>query len=89
MEPTRNASSPRTGPDAPGAPDAQALPPGESSVSGACLCGAVFGEFYNAFIRVTGSYYMPTLVGSFSNTGLLVARGKVRPAAARSELDGW
>ncbi|KAI9694402.1 MAG: hypothetical protein M1822_000018 [Bathelium mastoideum] len=59
-----------------------------SSVRGACQrCGAVFAEFYNAFTRVTGSYYMPSLVGSASTTGL-VATGRTKSAAAHSELDG-
>ncbi|KAI9695609.1 MAG: hypothetical protein M1820_008534 [Bogoriella megaspora] len=58
------------------------------TVRGAChRCGAVVGEFFNSFIQVTGSYYLPALVGSFSTNGV-VAKGRAKSAATGSELDG-
>ncbi len=50
-------------------------------------CSAVLGEFYNAWIRISGTYYLPALRSSYRITGLRES-GKARPALG-SELDGW
>lgn len=59
-----------------------------ATIASCKACGAVFGEFLNQFRKITGSYYLPSLVGSYGITGLH-AKGKPKPASADSALDGW
>jgi hypothetical protein len=62
--------------------------PPSRATKGVCeACGAVVGDFFNSWIKVTGSYYLPALLGSYSS--VLSAVGRQRPATVDSELDGW
>jgi hypothetical protein len=56
--------------------------PGRSTIAYCKSCGAEFGEFYNSWSKVTGSYYLPCMVGSYRCTGL---RPKSKPKAASPE----
>jgi hypothetical protein len=59
-----------------------------STVAHCLACKASFGEFFNSWRKVTGSYYLPSLAGSYSITGLH-AKGKPKPASQESQLHGW
>jgi hypothetical protein len=59
-----------------------------STIAQCMACKAVFGEFFNSWRKVTGSYYLPTLAGSYATTGLH-AKGKPKPASQESQLHGW
>jgi hypothetical protein len=50
-------------------------------------CHAGVGHFFNSWIQVTGSYYLPALLGSYSST--LSAVGRQKSASMGTELDGW
>lgn len=67
--------------DAPGARSTEAF-------CGSAVCGRKIGEFYNSWIRVTGSYFLPALEASYRLTGLGDA-GRVKPASSGSSLAGW
>lgn len=53
-----------------------------------CGCGSEFGQFYNSWSKVTGSYYLPCMVGSYSVTGLH-RKSKPKPASTDSALAEW
>ena len=59
-----------------------------STIARCKACGADFGEFYNGWLKVTGSYYLPSRVGTYRITGLH-PKGKPKPASADSTLVGW
>jgi hypothetical protein len=87
------ASDITTNPNAMDADPSPAPPPddedGESrSTIGQCRkCESDVGEFFNSWIKVTGSYYLPAMAGSYRITGLIF--GKTRPASADSALADW
>ncbi|CAI9627046.1 unnamed protein product [Alternaria burnsii] len=49
-------------------------------------CKNNVGDFYNSWYKVTGSYYVPALLGSYSST--LQPMGKLKPASKGTELAG-
>ncbi|KAF2009840.1 hypothetical protein BU24DRAFT_414301 [Aaosphaeria arxii CBS 175.79] len=59
------------------------------STYGICnRCGrAVVGNFFNAWNKVTGTYYTPTFLGSYSS--YLQAHGRQREASIGTDLEGW
>lgn len=50
-------------------------------------CRSNIGDFYNSFHRVTTSYFVPTLLGSYRS--LLKSTGKQKAAAKGTDLEGW
>ncbi len=50
-------------------------------------CKASIGDFYNAWHKVTGSYFVPALLGSY--THLLQNTGKVKAASKGNDVEGW
>jgi len=61
---------------------------GSRSAIGQCKkCQSDVGEFFNSWIKVTGSYYLPAMVGSYRIPGLIF--GKTRLASADSALADW
>lgn len=50
-------------------------------------CGSNIGEFYNSWHRVTGSYFVPALLGSYRS--LLRSTGKQKVASKGTDLEGW
>lgn len=50
-------------------------------------CKNNVGDFYNSWYKVTGSYYVPALLGSYSST--LQPMGKLKAASKGTELAGW
>ncbi|KAF2088116.1 hypothetical protein K490DRAFT_64790 [Saccharata proteae CBS 121410] len=50
-------------------------------------CQASLGNFYNAWFKITNSYYLPALRGSYDCAGLRPA-GKERAASVGTTLDG-
>jgi len=74
--------------------DPSPAPPAEDedgdsrSTIGQCRkCQSDVGEFFNSWIKVTGSYYLPAMAGSYRTPGLIF--GKMRPASADSALADW
>lgn len=62
--------------------------PVDRSTKGYCTnCGSNIGEFFNSWHRITGSYYMPALLGSYRS--LLKTTGKQKAAANGTDLEGW
>jgi len=62
--------------------------PLHGATKGFCkLCKGGVGDFFNSWIKVTGSYYLPALLGSYSS--VLSAKGRQKPASMGTELDGW
>lgn len=60
----------------------------DHSVIGQCKhCHADIGEFFNSWIKVTGSYYMPVMVGSYQLVNLQTSNPK--PASSNSSLREW
>ncbi|KAE9991792.1 hypothetical protein EG327_010988 [Venturia inaequalis] len=55
------------------------------STIGFCACGSEIGHFYNSWSKVTGSYYLPRMVASYSCTGLH-RKSKPKPASNDSAL---
>ncbi|CAN9250908.1 unnamed protein product [Alternaria alternata] len=49
-------------------------------------CKNNVGDFYNSWYKVTGSYYVPALLGSYSST--LQPMGKLKAASKGTELAG-
>ncbi|KAF2187096.1 hypothetical protein K469DRAFT_705651 [Zopfia rhizophila CBS 207.26] len=49
-------------------------------------CSEVVGEFYNSWHKITGTYYLPTLLGSYSSR--LRAHGRQKAASLGTDLDG-
>jgi hypothetical protein len=60
---------------------------GRSAIGQCRKCQSDVGEFFNSWIKVTGSYYLPAMAGSYRITGLIF--GKTRPASADSALADW
>lgn len=59
------------------------------STNGFCRkCNSNIGEFYNGWIKITNTYYLPALVGSYSAPGLQLAP-KAKVALIGSEFEGW
>lgn len=59
------------------------------STNGFCRkCNSNIGEFYNGWIKITKTYYLPALVGSYSVPGLQLAP-KAKVALIGSEFEGW
>ncbi|KAF1935109.1 hypothetical protein EJ02DRAFT_428729 [Clathrospora elynae] len=57
------------------------------STKGFCRnCKSNVGEFYNSWHRITGSYYVPALLGSYSTT--LRSTGKLKAASKGTDLEG-
>ncbi|QDS68219.1 hypothetical protein FKW77_010581 [Venturia effusa] len=54
----------------------------ERSTIAFCACGSEFGQFYNSWSKVTGSYYLPWTVGSYSCSGL---HRKLKPKPASND----
>jgi hypothetical protein len=62
--------------------------PRDQSTKGYCKnCGTNIGEFYNSWHKVTGSYYVPALLGSYRS--LLKSSGKQKAAARGTAIEGW
>jgi hypothetical protein len=62
--------------------------PKSQSTKGFCRnCGTNIGEFFNAWHKVTGSYYMPALLGSYRS--LLKSSGKQKAASRGTAIEGW
>jgi hypothetical protein len=59
-----------------------------STIAYCRACDKPFGEFFNGWRKVTGSYYLPSLVGSYGIQGLH-PKGKPKPASVESALVGW
>ncbi|KAJ9669267.1 hypothetical protein H2201_000619 [Coniosporium apollinis] len=58
------------------------------STNGFCRkCNSNIGEFYNGWIKITKTYYLPALVGSYSVPGLQLAP-KAKVALIGSEFEG-
>jgi hypothetical protein len=58
------------------------------STKGYCRhCRNHLGDFYNSWCRVTGSYFVPALLGSYSFS--LKNTGKPKPASKGTDLEGW
>ncbi|KAH8732891.1 hypothetical protein GQ44DRAFT_601623 [Phaeosphaeriaceae sp. PMI808] len=51
-----------------------------------CKCGSNLGEFYNLWHKVTGSYYVPALLASYSS--LLKNSGKQKAASRGTAIEG-
>lgn len=63
-------------------------PPINRSTKGYCRnCRNSIGVFYNSWYRVTGSYYVPALLGSYSIS--LKGTGKPKAASKGTDLEGW
>lgn len=60
----------------------------DRSTVGQCKnCHADIGEFFNSWLKVTGSYYLPVMVGSYQLVSLQT--GKPRSASSKSSLSEW
>lgn len=58
------------------------------STIGQCIkCGSDIGEFFNSWIKGTGSYYLPAMVGSYQLIN--VREGKPKLANDSSSLSEW
>jgi hypothetical protein len=64
-----------------------ASPANRSTKAWCKRCNACVGDFFNSWLKITGSYYLPALLGSYSS--LLKDQGRKRTAAVGTELDGW
>jgi hypothetical protein len=63
-------------------------PPTNRATKAYCKnCKNCIGEFYNSWYKVTGSYFVPALLGSYSST--LQPMGKLKAASKGTELAGW
>lgn len=62
--------------------------PESRSTTGACKrCKHVVGQFFNSWNKITGTYYLPALTGSYSSS--LRAHGRQKAATMGTDLDGW
>jgi hypothetical protein len=62
--------------------------PTSRSTKGFCKnCGTNIGEYYNSWHKVTGSYYMPALLGSYQS--LLRNSGEQKAASIGTAIEGW
>jgi hypothetical protein len=58
------------------------------STKGFCVnCRNSIGDFYNSWSKITGSYFVPALLGSYSTT--LRPTGKQKAASKGTVLEGW
>jgi len=51
-------------------------------------CHRCIGEFYNGWLKITGSYFLPALADAYS-THDIRRSGRERDAAVDTELAGW
>jgi hypothetical protein len=59
------------------------------ATTGLCRrCTNVVGEFFNQFHKVSGTYYLPALLGSYKSK-LQPTSSRPKPATPGTELDGW
>jgi hypothetical protein len=66
--------------------EAPARPP--RSTTGVCRkCGATAGEFFNAWHKITTSYFLPAHIGSYRSS--VRATGQHKRASAGSSFSGW
>lgn len=57
------------------------------STKGFCKkCSAQVGEFYNGWVKITGTYYLPALLGSYNS--LLRESGRQKAASLGTALNG-
>lgn len=62
--------------------------PVDRSTKGVCRrCGSMAGEFYNSWLKITNSYHLPTLPGSYRS--FLREHGRQKPATMGTVLVGW
>lgn len=69
-----------------------ALPDGDfpvtRSTKGFCKkCSTQVGEFYNGWAKITGTYYLPVMLGSYNS--LLKESGRQKAASLGTALNGW
>lgn len=63
---------------------------GDCSITAHCRhCDATIGTFYNNWLKVTGSYYLPSLIGSYNVIGLTISKGEPKVATNANALEGW
>ncbi|ORY04006.1 hypothetical protein BCR34DRAFT_627159 [Clohesyomyces aquaticus] len=63
------------------------LSPASRSTTGRCRrCKNDVGEFYNSWHKITGSYYLPALLGSYSSR--LQPNGRQKEAAVGTDIEG-
>lgn len=63
-------------------------PPANRATKAYCKnCQNCIGDFYNSWYKVTGSYFVPALLGSYSS--ILQPMGKLKAASKGTELAGW
>jgi hypothetical protein len=66
----------------------RASSPESKSTTGACKrCNGVVGHFFNSWHKITGTYYLPAMPGSYSS--MLRAHGRQKAATIGTDLDGW
>lgn len=66
----------------------RAVSPVRRPAKGFCKkCQGGVGDFFNSWHKITGSYYLPALVGSYSST--LREQGRQKAASVGSGLNGW
>jgi hypothetical protein len=69
-----------------GSPSPDSTP--NRSTTGFCKnCGTNIGEYYNSWHKITGSYYVPALLGS--HRSLLRSSGKQKSASSGTAIEGW
>ncbi|KAI4953773.1 hypothetical protein J4E91_002621 [Alternaria rosae] len=65
----------------------QPSPPANRATKAYCKnCQNCIGDFYNSWYKVTGSYFVPALLGSYSS--ILQPMGKLKAASKGTELAG-
>ncbi|KAF2874826.1 hypothetical protein BDV95DRAFT_591600 [Massariosphaeria phaeospora] len=61
--------------------------PASRSTTGFCRrCLKPIGQFFNSWHKVTGTYYLPAMLGSYTSS--LAQRGKQKAASVGTDLDG-
>lgn len=62
--------------------------PVNRSVTARCQrCKTDIGEFYNSWHKITGTYYLPALLGSYSSR--LRPNGRQKAATVGTDIEGW
>jgi len=69
-----------------GSPRSSPAPAPGTTTAVCTRCDASAGDFFNSWHRITNSYYLPALLGSYSS--LLRPEGRTKGAKA-NELSGW
>ncbi|KAF2663029.1 hypothetical protein K491DRAFT_686189 [Lophiostoma macrostomum CBS 122681] len=65
----------------------RASSPESKSTIGVCKrCNGVVGHFFNSWHKITGTYYLPAMPGSYSSK--LEPHGKQKAATIGTDLDG-